>query len=138
MKLISYLHEGRERVGAVVGDAIVDLTLQFPTMLAMIEAGEPGLAAAKRTTAEAGPSVKLGAVSLLAPLPKPVQMRDCLVFEEHLGNSAERIRRLHGYVMAIPPVWYDQPIYYKCNRLSVVGPEATIVVSTRVVPFSVS
>ena len=26
----------------------------------------------------------------------------------------------------IPPVWYEQPVYYKCNRFSVIGPEADI------------
>jgi 2-keto-4-pentenoate hydratase/2-oxohepta-3-ene-1,7-dioic acid hydratase in catechol pathway len=28
--------------------------------------------------------------------------------------------------MPIPPIWYEQPIYYKCNRFAVAGPDSTV------------
>jgi len=57
-------------------------------------------------------------VRLLAPLPRPRTLRDCLVFEEHLRNA-----RLGG---TIPPVWYEMPIYYKGNLNTVAGPASEV------------
>jgi 2-keto-4-pentenoate hydratase/2-oxohepta-3-ene-1,7-dioic acid hydratase in catechol pathway len=34
--------------------------------------------------------------------------------------------RLTGRHMDIPAVWYEQPIYYKANRVSVVGLDADV------------
>ena len=78
----------------------------------------------------------------MAPLPVPQQLRDCLVFERHLLQASEQHARLitrdqpdpdrafreliASGAFAIPPVWYQQPIYYKCNRFSVIGPERDI------------
>ena len=44
------------------------------------------------------------------------QYRDCLVFEEHLDNCFKAF----GIDQPIPPVWYQQPIYYKtaCRLLA--------------------
>ena len=81
-------------------------------------------------------------VVLLAPVPVPRQMRDFLSFEQHLRNAREmRFRKMAArapdpaaafadYVrrgVVLPPdVWYAQPIYYKCNRFSVIGTDADI------------
>ena len=57
----------------------------------------------------------------------PRQIRDCLVFEEHLANSLQRTSERTGRpAEPIPEVWYRQPIYYKSNRFSVVGHEADV------------
>lgn len=48
-----------------------------------------------------------GEVRLLAPLPRPNSIRDCLAFEEHVRNSMPD--------RPIPPAWYEIPIYYKGN-----------------------
>jgi 2-keto-4-pentenoate hydratase/2-oxohepta-3-ene-1,7-dioic acid hydratase in catechol pathway len=53
-------------------------------------------------------------VRLLAPLPRPNSIRDCLAFEEHLKNSLGN--------RPIPDVWYEIPIYYKGNPDTVAGP----------------
>lgn len=82
-------------------------------------------------------------VRLLAPLPRPVQMRDFLCFEEHLRNSFARAldmmtagspepEKARAAIeasgrFAIPAVWYEIPIYYKCNRMAVIGTEQDIV-----------
>lgn len=64
---------------------------------------------------------------LLAPLPRPEQMRDCLVFEEHLVNCFRVFEEKTGRKSEVPQVWYDQPIYYKSNRFSVIGPETDVI-----------
>ena len=56
-------------------------------------------------------------VALLAPLPRPTSIRDCLVFEEHLKNAAGG---------NIPDAWYEMPVYYKGNCDTVQGPDADI------------
>lgn len=126
MKLVTFAKDGRTRTGSVVGDQIVDLTSAFGSMQSLIDAGAHGLARARLMTDAAIDIVRLSDARLLAPLPRPVQMRDCLVFEQHLRNSADRMNRLHGLQINIPDVWFRQPIYYKCNRMSVIGPEEPI------------
>ncbi len=76
-------------------------------------------------------------VTLRAPVPLPPQIRDCLCFEEHLVNAFTMARKLRAAaapdpeaalrdieakgLFRIPEVWYQQPIYYKSNRFSVIG-----------------
>ena len=57
----------------------------------------------------------------------PVQYRDCLVFETHLTNSFAQAEKMTGRPFAVPPVWYDQPIYYKGNRMSFIGHEQDVI-----------
>ena len=99
----------------------------FASMLDLIDAGEQGLDAA-RDRAAAWPeraSVALGAVRLLAPLPEPRSLRDCLVFEQHLVNAQKQWEKMTGRPPAgVPDLWYERPGYYKGNRFSVIGPDA--------------
>ena len=101
---------------------------RFADMLALIDAGEAGLVEARRLT-DAWPgeaAVPLAGLRLLAPL-LPRQMRDCLVFEGHLKNGMAQREKRTGVKEMIPEIWYRQPIYYKCNRFSVAGPDTTVV-----------
>ncbi|MEQ6249991.1 fumarylacetoacetate hydrolase family protein [Sulfitobacter sp. HNIBRBA3233] len=93
------------------------------SMQALIEGGEEALARARELVEIAPHPARIASadVSFRAPLPRPVQMRDCLVFEEHLINSFERATQMTGKEFAIPDIWYKQPIYYKANRFSVIG-----------------
>ncbi len=72
-----------------------------------------------------------------APLPRPLSIRDCLAFEQHLVNATKTairwkskllakinaiLERVIGKSLAVPPkVWYQRPIYYKGNPFSVIG-----------------
>jgi 2-keto-4-pentenoate hydratase/2-oxohepta-3-ene-1,7-dioic acid hydratase in catechol pathway len=111
--------------GAVLDLAAAGAT--FADMLALIDAGEVGLAEARRLAAgwpdEA--AIPLAGLRLLAPL-LPRQMRDCLVFEGHLKNGMAQREKRTGVKESIPEIWYRQPIYYKCNRFSVAGPDTTV------------
>ncbi len=133
--------EGRERVAVVLdgGRRLLDLDSAHErvrgdaspvlgSMLALIEGGEPALELARQLV-EAAPEeamVDRSAVTLLAPIPVPPQIRDFLAFEEHLKGAFAMAERLTGRHMDIPAVWYQQPIYYKANRFSVVGPDADV------------
>jgi 2-keto-4-pentenoate hydratase/2-oxohepta-3-ene-1,7-dioic acid hydratase in catechol pathway len=101
----------------------------FADMLALIDAGPAGLDRARRLVAAwpGAAELKLAGLRLLAPLPEPRQMRDCLVFEEHLKNAMAQAEKRTGIKQEIPDVWYRQPIYYKSNRFSVAGPDADVV-----------
>ena len=98
-------------------------------MLALIDAGEAGRSTAEAVVADPPEEdvVDLTSVRLLAPLPEPRQMRDFLCFEEHLRNSFAQAEKQTGRPFTIPPVWYEQPIYYKANRFSVIGPDTDVV-----------
>ena len=127
MRIVTFVHEGGPRPGALdAGGGIVDLTPAADSVQTLIEGGEAALTAARRLLDTASPVAAVETAELLAPLPRPVQIRDCLVFEEHLKNAYAALEKISGRKLTIPPVWYEQPIYYKSNRMSVIGPGATI------------
>jgi 2-keto-4-pentenoate hydratase/2-oxohepta-3-ene-1,7-dioic acid hydratase in catechol pathway len=135
MKLVTFETKGARHVGAVLDDlqTISDFTMAVPSsahfrdMLALIDGGPAALDEARSLTGKPGATAKLSDVRLLAPLPEPRQMRDFLCFEQHL-RQARANRHLFGQgerldpaTVELPQVWYEQPIYYKCNRFSVIG-----------------
>ncbi|MCO5160658.1 MAG: fumarylacetoacetate hydrolase family protein [Mesorhizobium sp.] len=156
MKLVTYERKGKPRAGAFVdGDRkIVDLAeahkeafgksySAFASVQAMIEAGDAALDRAYETVKKG----RKGAfarkdVRLLAPVPVPVQMRDCLCFETHLKQAFDAARRVRANatpdpeatmkefertgVLSIPKTFYEQPIYYKANRFSVIGTDQDV------------
>ncbi|MCW5692601.1 MAG: fumarylacetoacetate hydrolase family protein [Pseudolabrys sp.] len=162
MKLVTFKNAaGEERIGAVRGDlkSIADFKAgasalgidpgpAFNSMVALMEAGEAGLAAARQvaefasTPRGAAAVVDMASARLLAPVPVPQQMRDFLAFELHYRQARARALKIRASTypdpvkaeqelagsdeFKIPPVWYEQPIYYKGNRFSVIGPEADI------------
>jgi len=117
----------------------------FASVLAMIEAGDGALDRAYETLKKAGDKGALarGAVKLRAPLQPPPQMRDCLCFELHLKQAFAAARRVRAAatpdpeaamaefertgVLQVPKTFYEQPIYYKANRFSVIGTDQDVV-----------
>jgi len=84
-------------------------------------------------------------VELLPPVPRPESIRDFMAFEQHiinclrimampewLGRFDEWIDNTFGrratLAYRLNRAWYEQPIYYKGNRMSVVGDGAKVVV----------
>ncbi|HEX8302827.1 fumarylacetoacetate hydrolase family protein [Sphingomonas sp.] len=139
MKLLSFDGGAGPCLGALGGDgAIVDISQASPalsSMQALIEGGDAALDIARSIVQRAQGGRDPSSVRWLAPLPVPVQMRDFLVFEEHMrmaGWQGAKLRATWGAPpappepMAIPPIWYSQPIYYKCNRFAVSGPGDTV------------
>jgi 2-keto-4-pentenoate hydratase/2-oxohepta-3-ene-1,7-dioic acid hydratase in catechol pathway len=93
------------------------------SMSAAITAGPTFLTAAARTAgAVEGSSavLPLGQVQWLAPIDPPV-MRDCLAFEQHLRNTLNALAAAMNVAPRIPDVYYEKPIYYKGNPLTLIG-----------------
>ncbi|MBY0120541.1 fumarylacetoacetate hydrolase family protein [Bacillus sp. S/N-304-OC-R1] len=59
-------------------------------------------------------------VKLKAPLPNPRSFRDFYAFEEHVKTAREN----RGLEMV--PEWYDIPVFYFSNHLSIKGPNENI------------
>ncbi|MBO6716584.1 MAG: fumarylacetoacetate hydrolase family protein [Rhizobiaceae bacterium] len=156
MKLVTYERKGKPRAGALVdGDRkIVDLAQAhkdafgksypaFDSVQAMIEGGDDALDRAYETVKKGKKdAIKKKDVRLLAPVPVPIQMRDCLCFETHLKQAFDAARRVRANAtpdpeaamkefertgqLAIPKTFYEQPIYYKANRFSVIGTDVDV------------
>jgi 2-keto-4-pentenoate hydratase/2-oxohepta-3-ene-1,7-dioic acid hydratase in catechol pathway len=132
MRLVTFRDAiGETRHGALdsSGGNIVDLSrawgaattaMAAPSDLqALIEAGPEAWDHARQVVAAAPQEalIPLDEAQLLAPLPRPVRMRDFSVFESHAA--------LDGRIK-LADVWYEWPVYYKCNVFSVVGPDSTV------------
>ncbi len=135
MRLATVSHSGAAKVVAAVDDThLLDLRAAagtdgaaFADMQALIDAGEDGLAQARRLLSDASDNnlIAVEDVSFLPPI-MPVQYRDCLVFEEHLANCFKVMGASMPVPPSIPQVWYEQPIYYKGNRMSFIGHGADV------------
>ena len=156
MRLITFVHDGEEAIGSWIdGDSrVVHLARAahldgrnetgFGSMQSLIEAG-PALWDKARRFTELAPANALLPTSdcrILAPLPRPAQIRDCLCFPEHLKgavrSSVERaVAAAPDPVKAraelepdgpyeVPASFYDFPLYYICNRMAVVGPDVDV------------
>ncbi len=138
MRLATVLHNGQTKVVAAIDDeTLLDLdraaelaryeTKVFTNMLSVIQEGDYGLEQAHGLMRRANKRtmIAMSDVTFLPPV-MPVQYRDCLVFEIHLKNGFEQAAKMTGLTYAIPPVWYEQPIYYKGNRMSFIGHETDV------------
>lgn len=152
MRLVTFEANGQQRLGAWIDHdtRIVDLVQAdrsepaFASMQALIEGGESALARARRMAAEAPADaiVETAAVRILAPLPRPLSIRDSLCFPEHLEKSQRAAARIMAAATPDPAAtmaqleasgrlkvadsYYEFPLYYISNSLSVVGPDAEI------------
>ena len=115
------------------------------SMLDIINGGEDAILAVKKEldNPHSEAVFKYADVDLCTPIPNPPQIRDCLCFEEHLIQAYEVLRKIKAAaesnpqaallkyeeqgLFQIPEVWYQQPIYYKANRFSVIGTEQKII-----------
>ena len=122
MKLVTFIRNGQERVGAVLEEGLVDFRAGDPRlavdMLGLIR-GQDSLLPLARELAARNPEaarVALAEVTLLAPLPRPVAMRDGYAFRQHVATA----RRNRGLPMIEA---FDQfPVAYFTNHQAVVGP----------------
>ena len=157
MKLITYVHEGIESAGAMLGpDAVLDLAHAarlsgapdrdaYASMLALIRAGDGALASIREWLAKP-PAAAVRArdrIRLRAPLPLPEQIRDFANYELHVRQAMASSMQLRAAAAPdpqaaldtfrqsgqfnIPPVWYEVPLYYKGNRFTAIGHEEDVV-----------
>jgi 2-keto-4-pentenoate hydratase/2-oxohepta-3-ene-1,7-dioic acid hydratase in catechol pathway len=142
VKLVTFVTPtGEQHIGALGNDmsTIVDFSksdssAHFRDMIALMDGGEKALDRARTIHSDVkAVVVPVAQQKLLAPVPEPRQMRDCLCFEKHLRQArATQLRRndpnktVNLADIDIPAVWYKQPIYYKGNRFSVIGHETDV------------
>jgi 2-keto-4-pentenoate hydratase/2-oxohepta-3-ene-1,7-dioic acid hydratase in catechol pathway len=149
MRLLTFTMAGESspHLGALVGgDAVVDLTAtgsrNLADSLAFLDGGGEARDEAEAAKSAARVTHALASLTLLAPVPVPRSIRDCMVFEQHIVQATRTVTGWHfkplvvadrwvralggrGLIKA-PSVWYEHPVYYKSNRFSVVGPEAEV------------
>jgi len=88
MKLATFVADGRERVGVVNGSEIVDVSSIAPNMNSLIADWSNLKDKVARLAADGKPSYQLGAVRLLAPVPRPQKvMAIGLNYADHIAES---------------------------------------------------
>lgn len=128
-----------ERLGALRGARIVDLNLAAarryarsgkprpearadffvpPCLLGLLDGGGEAMAEARAAFREAAAAETFDAqkVRLKAPLPRPRSLRDFFAFEDHAKAGAKRRNE------PMQKEWYDQPVFYKGNPRTIIGP----------------
>jgi 2-keto-4-pentenoate hydratase/2-oxohepta-3-ene-1,7-dioic acid hydratase in catechol pathway len=90
MRLITFTHDGRTRIGQVVGDEVRDVSAvaTLPAdMIGLLTAGAAGLDAVRRAT-ERAPRLPLAGVRLHAPVPAPrTYLGIGLNYADHIAES---------------------------------------------------
>lgn len=155
MKLLTFERKDKTRgIGVLLtGDAALDLQAasvlhhgaaraHFSSMLDLLDGGDAAMDDARLLAAAGargleGAHQRLNDVTILAPVPVPRSIRDCMAFEAHVVTATRNVARgifppvawldaavagLTGHAFLAPPrAWKKQPIYYKSNVHSVVG-----------------
>ena len=117
MKLVTFTHEGRTRLGAVVSDALVDFAAHggdLPEdMVGFLAGGEDALAAAREACASGKGRLLLGDVSLEAPIPRPPKILAVgLNYKDHVAEGG----------FEVPTV----PVIFNKQSTAVTGPQGVI------------
>jgi 2-keto-4-pentenoate hydratase/2-oxohepta-3-ene-1,7-dioic acid hydratase in catechol pathway len=122
---------------------------RFQDMLAFLRGGSAARDAAQQAAEFAlaqrpeGVVTERASVELLSPVPRPESIREFMVFEQHVINCTRRFgmprwrasldrwvdktlgrKATLAYRMNGP--WYERPVYYKGNRMSVIGDGARV------------
>ncbi|MET0971380.1 MAG: fumarylacetoacetate hydrolase family protein, partial [Tardiphaga sp.] len=156
MKLATIRTNGQDKLAIVhAGDTkLFDLAAAaardaanpaFASMLALIDAGDGALDAARtsfdRHGTDAALSIPVAGAEILAPLPEPRQMRDGMSFPLHIRqaprgqlklaararNDMAELARLEAEPLGeLAEVYRRQPIYYITNRFSVRGTNTVV------------
>jgi 2-keto-4-pentenoate hydratase/2-oxohepta-3-ene-1,7-dioic acid hydratase in catechol pathway/glyoxylase-like metal-dependent hydrolase (beta-lactamase superfamily II) len=118
MRWVTYRGEDDERTGVLAGDAIHALPPGV-TLLDLIRRGADGLREAGEHALRSPTTVmRLADVTLMAPIPRPPSIRDCLCFLDHMRNC--QIAAGRGPVLG--DTWYRIPAFYFACPATVLGP----------------
>ncbi len=120
----------------------------FRDMLSFLSGAEEALDKARalvefaQSEVSPGLVVPFDQVRLLSPVPRPESIRDCMAFEDHIINCIrtvglgklawidtwieKKMGRRRSLAFRLNRAFYKQPLYYKSNRFSVVGPDAEV------------
>ncbi|WP_322820571.1 fumarylacetoacetate hydrolase family protein [Chloroflexus sp.] len=120
MKLLTYRYGGVERVGALRGDEVIDLSAVAASMLDLIDGGPELLAAAQQVVATAEGGVALAAVELRAPIPRPRKNIICL----GMNYAAHAIESLRA--KGLPEKLPEYPVFFSKMPTAVNHPNAPV------------
>ncbi len=129
MKYITFQTiNGRESAGWIQGDLAIDMSVvsggELPHTLHQLlnnhEQYTPLIQSLPLFDKEEEGVFPLTEIRLLAPLPRPVSIRDFYAFEQHVKTS----RGKRG--LEVVSEWYDFPVFYFTNHLAVKGPDESI------------
>ena len=156
MKLLSYQSETGPRIGVVVDEHnCVDIAAlykrvkgedaaELTDMLTLVKSGDASLdkVHAVRDEVDAHDLIDMASIEFLAPLPLPESIRDFANYELHCQQALAASMKMRASKEAdpdkalaefkasgqyvIPPYWYEEPLYYKCNRFSISAHNQTI------------
>ena len=117
MKLATFTHGSTTRIGIVVGEEVVDLSVAAPDlpteMIALLAAGDDALLRARSAAEAAGARVPLADVQLEAPLRKPPEFLAIgLNYADHIAETG----------MKTP----EFPMFFNKQRSCVTGPSDPI------------
>lgn len=151
MRLVTFEHQGAVKIGALVEEdrKVLDFAAASSsncpaTMQQLIDGGDDALDQARSLLVRARQNhlIDRDDCRLLAPLPRPVQVRDCLCFPGHLETAqrvtgerliaaspdpdAKRAELEAAGFFDVAPSFFDYPVYYITNRMAVFGPNDEI------------
>jgi fumarylacetoacetate (FAA) hydrolase len=127
MKLVTYLRNGNEQLGAIINDYVLNMDQLHPelpnTMGGLLQFWDDFLPLAlsgeqtiKDKAASLDRGIPLSDISLIAPVPFPTSCRDGYAFRQHVAAA----RRNRGVPMI--PEFDQYPIFYFTNHHSIQGP----------------
>ena len=140
MKLVTFTHGDRTRIGAVVGELVVDLSAaapELPTdMVDFLAAGDAAMERAREAQTDADHALALNDVELLAPVPRPGKILAIgLNYRDHAIESGMEIPEIptvftkyenavcgHGDPIILPTV--SKRVDYEAELAFVIGKQA--------------
>ena len=99
MKLITFLYQSEQKIGAVIGEEVVDFSSSdLPKdMIDFIELGEEGLDKATSLIEKGENKLSMNDVKLMAPIPKPNKILAVgLNYKEHRDEVKETAAKTIG------------------------------------------
>jgi len=117
MRWVTYQQDGGEARVGVVSEGLIHAAPPEHSLLDLVALGPDGLRAAGEAALAGGCVVDLAAVRLLAPIPRPPSVRDCLCFLDHMRNC----QALMGSA-ELSDTWYRVPAFYFACPSTILGP----------------
>jgi len=120
MKFLTYRYDGAERVGALRGDEVIDLSPLAASMLELIDGGPDLLAEARKLVAAAEGGLALAEIELRAPIPRPRKNIICL----GMNYAAHAIESLRA--KGLPEKLPEYPVFFSKMPTAVNHPNAPV------------
>lgn len=94
MKLVTFTQNGKTRIGKVIGDRVIDLTIAAPSlpqdMLSFLRLGDSAMTIAREANDASGSSFLLSDIKLEAPVPNPgTYLAIGMNYQDHAKESSD-------------------------------------------------